>query len=292
MFKSKYLIISVLICFIVVAFGSFSAYAATISYGKITYTKDNGRLDYKITVNYTVSSYQEGEQVTMLVLSGTDTIVFDSVETDKPVNIAYIDQKPIENANDSFTFLLEKSFVQNNKLYIKLGASSMLQPSDKVYTFLSGNETVQVNAVSEVTNAFGLSGKTLLIVTTENTLPDEAVVKIKGQQMYKVANDGAVNKYIAVVDNYDSANREFITANGENQELIIGDSNGDSAITSSDISNIISKIISGSAFTEIVNMCSDFNGDGLINITDITFLYDYINGNLTDIPALNRSGEK
>ncbi|MBO7209235.1 MAG: hypothetical protein J6V58_05795, partial [Clostridia bacterium] len=75
MFKSKYLIISVLICFIVVAFGSFSAYAATISYGKITYTKDNGRLDYKITVNYTVSSYQEGEQVTMLVLSGTDTIV-------------------------------------------------------------------------------------------------------------------------------------------------------------------------------------------------------------------------
>lgn len=288
MFKSKYLIISVLICFIVVAFGSFSAYAATISYGKITYTKDNGRLDYKITVNYTVSSYQEGEQVTMLVLSGTDTIVFDSVETDKPVNIAYIDQKPIENANDSFTFLLEKSFVQNNKLYIKLGASSMLQPSDKVYTFLSGNETVQVNAVSEVTNAFGLSGKTLLIVTTENTLPDEAVVKIKGQQMYKVANDGAVNKYIAVVDNYDSANREFITANGENQELIIGDSNGDSAITSSDISNIISKIISGSAFTEIVNMCSDFNGDGLINITDITFLYDYINGNITDIPALNR----
>ncbi|MBO7208969.1 MAG: hypothetical protein J6V58_04435, partial [Clostridia bacterium] len=260
----------------------------TISYGKITYTKDNGRLDYKITVNYTVSSYQEGEQVTMLVLSGTDTIVFDSVETDKPVNIAYIDQKPIENANDSFTFLLEKSFVQNNKLYIKLGASSMLQPSDKVYTFLSGNETVQVNAVSEVTNAFGLSGKTLLIVTTENTLPDEAVVKIKGQQMYKVANDGAVNKYIAVVDNYDSANREFITANGENQELIIGDSNGDSAITSSDISNIISKIISGSAFTEIVNMCSDFNGDGLINITDITFLYDYINGNITDIPALNR----
>ncbi len=287
MLKNKYLIISVLICFIIVVFGSFSAYAATISYGKITYTEENGELDYKITVNYTVSSYQEGEQVTMLVLSGTDTIVFDQVETDKPVNIAYIDQKPIENANDSFTFLIEKSFVQNNKLFIKLGASSILQPSEKAYTFVSGDETGQVN-VSEVTNAFGLAGKSFLIITTENTLPEEAVVKINGQQMYKIANDGAVNKYVAVVDNFDSANPEFVVENGENQEIIIGDSDCDSTIDTADASNILGKIISGTEFSEIANICSDFNGDGLINVTDVTYLYDYINGNITDVPALDR----
>lgn len=287
MLKSKYLVLSLILSFIIVAIGSFSVGAATVNYGKTTFTEENGGEDYKITVNYTVSSYEQGEQVTMLVLTGTDTIQFDTVETDKPINIAYIDQQPITSESNSFTFLLDRDFVRNNKLFVKLGSSSMLQPVDKTYTFVSGNETGQVN-VSEVTNAFGLSGKTLLIVTTENTLPYEAVVKIGGQQMYKVANDGVVNKYIAVVDNYDSTNPEFITANGENQELIIGDSNGDSAINSSDISNIINKIISGSAFTEIVNMCSDFNGDGMVNITDITYLYDYINGNITDIPALNR----
>lgn len=287
MLKNKYLIISVLICFIMVVFGSFSVSAATISYGKITYTEENDGEDYKITVNYTVSSYMEGEQVTMLVLTGTDTIVFDAVETDKPTNIAYIDQKPIGNANDSFTFLLEKSLVQNNKLFVKLGATSVLQPSEKTYTFVSNESTGQIN-VYEASNAFGVSGKTLLIITTENELPEEAVIKVNGQQMYRVANDGATNKYIAVVEDYNEANPGIVTTNGENEEITIGDSDSDGSIDTGDASNIIGKIINGTIFSDIENLCSDFNGDGLVNITDVTYMYDYLNGNITDIPALNR----
>ncbi|MBQ3114598.1 MAG: dockerin type I repeat-containing protein [Clostridia bacterium] len=287
MFENRHLNILVLICFAIVLLGTSSAYAATISCGKIDLTEENGGLDYKITVNYTASSYQEGEQVTMLILTGTDAIVFDEEETDKPVNIVYIDQQPIENSNDSFTFLLKKSLVQNNKIFIKLGASSILQPSDKTYTFVSGSETGHIN-VSEAINAFGLEGQSLLIITTENTLPEEAVVKVNGHQMYKIANYGAVNKYVAIVSGYDNSTPEFVAANGENQEIIIGDTNADGNINSSDISVIIGKIIRGTSFDEIINICSDFNGDGLINITDVTYLYDYVNGNIIDIPALNR----
>lgn len=285
MVKKQHLLITVLFVFAMALFASTTTFAATIGYGRITFVEEND--DYKITVNYTASDYNQGEQLTMLVLTGTDTIQFDEVETNKPINIAYIDQAPITGATGSFTFLLDKTFVHNNRIFVKLGSTSLIQPSDKTYTFISGNEMGQIN-VSEATNAFGVNGQTLLIVTTENTLPEEAIVKVNGKQMYKVANSGAKNKYVAVVTDYNNQNPQFGAENGINQEIKFGDADGNKAINSSDVTVLVDKIRLGSTLNEKVQISADFNGDGQINITDITYLLDYINGNITEIPALNR----
>lgn len=103
-----------------------TALAADVTYGSTSYIEINGGEDLQITVNYSVSSYEAGEQVTMLVLTGTDSVQYDPDDPTVPTNIAYIDQQLIKADNGSFTFVLSKSFIENNRIYVKLGATKML----------------------------------------------------------------------------------------------------------------------------------------------------------------------
>ncbi len=125
----KIKLLKLIITFIfVILVSSTVVLAADITYDDTTYTEINEGSDLKITVSYKVNYYEEGEQATLLVLTGSDTVTYtDGV----PNNIAYADQQVITGAEGSFTFVLEKSLIQNNRVYVKLGATSK-DPADEV----------------------------------------------------------------------------------------------------------------------------------------------------------------
>ncbi len=125
--KTKFLTLITAVVFVILM-SSTVVLAADITYNETTYTQINNGDDLEITVSYTAKDYEEGEQATLMVLTGSDTVTYtDGV----PNNIAYADQQVITGAEGSFTFVLEKSLIQNNRVYVKLGATSK-DPADEV----------------------------------------------------------------------------------------------------------------------------------------------------------------
>ncbi|MBQ9998114.1 MAG: hypothetical protein IJP19_03740 [Clostridia bacterium] len=111
---------------------STTVFAADITYDNTTYTEINDGADMQITVSYTVSDYTEGEQVTLRVLTGTDEVQYDPEDETKPINIAYADQQAITGESGSFTFILAKSLIEENRIYVKLGSTTMETPDSVV----------------------------------------------------------------------------------------------------------------------------------------------------------------
>ena len=64
-----------------------------------------------------------------------------------------------------------------------------------------------------------------------------------------------------------------------NQGMVIGDMNGDGALTITDVSILVNIVLSTKEMSEQDILRGDMNGDGALTISDITKLVDIVLGN-------------
>ncbi|MBQ3115379.1 MAG: hypothetical protein IJC06_04595 [Clostridia bacterium] len=148
--KTKLKTMIIAVAFVIIA-STTGVLAADILYSNTTYTEINNGKDLQITVSYTASDYHEGEQVTLMVLLGSDRVLYDQLQPETPTNIAYIDQTEITGSEGSFTFNLAKSFVEENKIYIKLGSNTMLTAKNAIASII----TVDAVALNDIKGVVG-----------------------------------------------------------------------------------------------------------------------------------------
>ena len=71
---------------------------------------------------------------------------------------------------------------------------------------------------------------------------------------------------------------EFVSGNGGQSDIVVGDANGDGAVTIVDVSTIVDFLLNGN--TNFINMNNaDINGDGAVSITDVSSLVNMILSN-------------
>ena len=71
---------------------------------------------------------------------------------------------------------------------------------------------------------------------------------------------------------------EFVSGNGGESDIVVGDANGDGAVTIVDVSTIVDFLLNGN--TNFINMNNaDINGDGAVSITDVSSLVNMILSN-------------
>ena len=154
--KTKLITIITAVVFVILA-SSTVVLATDITYDDTTYTEINEGSDLKITVSYKVNYYEEGEQATLLVLSGSEEVQYDA-ESGEPANIVFADQQLITGDNGSFTFILKKNKILANKVYVKLGATSKT-PAEEITAAVITEDAVTFedanNIVKEYKSGYG-----------------------------------------------------------------------------------------------------------------------------------------
>ena len=68
-------------------------------------------------------------------------------------------------------------------------------------------------------------------------------------------------------------------------DIAYGDINGDGFINMGDVSRILSHIAGSESLTETELQAADVSGDGLVNMMDISLVLEYIKGNIDIFPV-------
>lgn len=258
---------------------SMSAFAASVGYTSLVPTEINDGADYSITVNYSATGYNTGDQITLLVLTEDDEIIFDTNDATKPTNVAYIDQEAIEGATGSFTFTVAKSFITSNEVYVKLGATAQATAAAGTYTFTTsgggeeGGDDVEVTVDKTVADSFGTAGLSMISVTPATAIADGKVMTVNGTEMFYTEYNG-VKKYITLLANFDPETAVFAIADGTSKKVVFGNvdaTDNTEGIDGFDVSAVTLVAIGKTILDQPIDMLTaDSTGDGSIDGFDVS----------------------
>lgn len=274
---------------------SMSAFAASVGYTGIESTGINDDADYSITVNYSATGYNTGDQITLLVLTGSSEITWSDDAKTIPANVAYIDQEAIEGATGSFTFTVAKSFVAEKEVYVKLGATAQTTAagSEAITDFISGGsdepstgDTVLENGtnatVSDATTSTTLGdaiGAIYTVAITDTALAGKVPQAYVGETAVgTVLLSTERNKYIVVVPTANAADtitmKAVDAASASVTEFIYGDANGKDGFTANDAQIMTQKLkqVRDNIDTVVKKIAADVNGDGQITANDVQLM--------------------
>lgn len=262
---------------------SMAAFAAEVTPGTISHEEVG--TDYTITVNYDASSYEDGDQVTMLVLTGSNEIEF-AEDGVTPTNVGYIDQDEIEGATGSFTFSVAKDFVLNNEVYVKLGATAKTTAAEDTYTFEEGgedpidpptppaDEDEYTITVLDVADAYGVTG--LKIIKIEGADGTKSL-SIEGAAVVLTMNDETPVFFAITAADVTEADLEW--ADVAPTAELIGNVNGDDGISIFDATAALAAIAAGTGSLPYdEQFIIDANTDGTISIFDATTILSIVAG--------------
>lgn len=167
--------------------------AADITYDGVNYSEIDAD-NLTITVNYAASNYAEGEHVTLMVLTGSDTVTYtDGV----PDNIAYVDQHEITADSGSFTFILAKDFITDNQVFVKLGSTTMASSDNTTATvitegsvnFIDANGIVE-SFISGCDGNYAAANTDVVFTVNKGTLATNIQYKANGGNYVDLVPDG------------------------------------------------------------------------------------------------------
>ena len=268
---------------------SMSAFAATsVKYESFVPELNEAGTDYNVVVNYSATGYAAGDQVTMLVLVGSETIEWEDEAETIPSNVIYIDQQTISNEaagetalDGSFEFTIAKSDViaevdgkeVGKDVYVKLGATSQTEADQGTYTEFvktEGGDTVEVTVDKSVADAFKQDGLAMISITPVTPIADGKVMKVNGATMFYTLYNG-VKRYTALLGDYNAETAKFTVEDGEETRLIYGNvTASDTKVDIEDVANVVQFMLDGSkANTDMLKLAGDLTGDAKIDIEDV-----------------------
>ena len=262
---------------------SMSAFAASVGYTSLVPTEINDGADYSITVNYSATGYNTGDQITLLVLTEDDEIIFDQDDATKPTNVAYIDQEAIEGETGSFTFTVAKSFITSNEVYVKLGATAQATAAAGTYTFTTsgggeegGDDEVTVTVNESISNAFGVSGLKIAKITD---IPAGKVVTATGADVIYGTYAGATYCYILTTGDISASTVSVVDGTPSTVALGNTDMDENGNVNIYDATAVLDYMATPSLLdTNVKKFIADVDYNGAINIYDATAVLDVMTG--------------
>lgn len=282
---------------------SMSAFAATVSYTSLVPEEINDGADYSITVNYSATGYNTGDQVTLLVLTEDDEIIFDTTDATKPTNVAYIDQATIAGETGSFTFTVAKSFITSNDVYVKLGATAQATAagSEALDDFISGpatgGDTVLENGTNATVSNVTAGTETSSVIAGVYTVAiTDTALAGKVPQAY--VGDTAVgtvffsterNKYLVVIPAGTEGSitmKAIDVASATVTNFVYGDTNGDGLTAAAEVNMATAQVRTTQSpiNTAAKILALDVNADGNIAPADVNMLTAKARGVLAAFP--------
>lgn len=277
---------------------SMSAFAATVSYTSLVPEEINDGADYSITVNYSATGYNTGDQVTLLVLTEDDEIIFDTTDATKPTNVAYIDQATIAGETGSFTFTVAKSFITSNDVYVKLGATAQATAAAGTYTFTTGGgDTVLENGTNATVSNVTAGTETSSVIAGVYTVAiTDTALAGKVPQAY--VGDTAVgtvffsterNKYLVVIPAGTEGSitmKAIDVASATVTNFVYGDTNGDGLTAAAEVNMATAQVRTTQSpiNTAAKILALDVNADGNIAPADVNMLTAKARGVLAAFP--------
>lgn len=256
---------------------SMAAFAAEVTPGTVSHTESGD--DYNIVVNFSASDYSDGDQVTMLVLTGSNTIQF-AEDGVTPTNVGYIDQKAIDGATGSFTFAVAKDYVENNEVYVKLGATDKAAASDKTYNFENGDaplpdgdDDVTITE-TDISNAFGVEGLKIVKITGVDGTKS---LSVEGATVVYVEHDG-VGMFFVITSGTVTAD-DLSWSDEAPTASLMGDVNNEGGVDVLDATSVLEVAVAGFGdMTDAQKFLADVDGSGAIDVLDATTILEIIIG--------------
>ena len=112
------------------------------------------------------------------------------------------------------------------------------------------------------------------------TSGNSSVVTVTSDGLIKALNTGTANVIARTTDgtNLSATCAVTVVAGGGGDEVLPGDVNGDGEINITDVTMLIFALLNDD-FSDIDMENADVNGDGMVNITDVvTLIYNLLNG--------------
>lgn len=260
---------------------SMSAFAASITYGDITAAAVEDTDDYEVTVTYTAADCAAGDYVTVLVVVGNEGALNDDTN---PTNVIYIDQQAVADGAGSFTFKVAKSTIDNQDVYVKLGATNQATAAagQKTFTVTTpGGDVLEVEINSNIGDSFGTTGLNSVIITPKTEIPAGKAVLYDGTpMMYTKYNVEGVEvvKYIGLFASFDAA--KLTVGDGAMTQVLYGNldaSDDNTVIDAKDLNEIINIVLDNSvASTDHIKIIGDVNGDGKLDAKDLNEIINIV----------------
>lgn len=135
-------------------------------------------------------------------------------------------------------------------------------PTPEANNYALKTMVVSVNNIPQTIYDDLLHGQSL----TEGALRKEATYRDNGWDMDHVWS---------IIENETYPYLRSINSQGEQTDVVLGDVNGDSSVTISDVTALIDYLLSGNP-DHVILESADINQDGNVSISDVTSLIDYL----------------